>query len=450
MQKDGKTHKAVETSVPVELIRRYFLYPRHETEDCIYIQAFETPGTEIINELQFLTGKKIVIESADYDTVIHGIEDTCGFNEKLSDIVPSETVKNKGSIAAEPQKQNPVISSTSIKVLDYILTTAIQKRASDIHFELYEKEVILRFRIDGVLLRQESVPDNLYHTIITRIKILSELNIGERRLPQDGKISFVSNGLEYDLRVSIMPAFFAESCVIRILKRNKDLLTLNELGFFQNDIDIIKRAASSSNGLILINSPTGSGKTTTLFSILNLIDCGTRKVITIEDPIEYFFNGATQIQVKPEIGFDFARGLRSILRHDPDVLLVGEIRDGETAEIALRAALTGHLVFSTIHTTDNAATILRLIDLGVDRHLIAQSLRLLLSQCLVRTLCTECRVKTSEGYTPKGCRICGFTGYYGRTAEYSIVEATEEVRSIIERDEVDRAEIRRVLGRILA
>ena len=323
-----------------------------------------------------------------------------------------------------------------IKYVNSLIDTAVKRRASDIHLEPFEQGLLIRFRIDGILYDYEIPPIPMQAAIISRTKLLAKLDIAERRLPQDGKISMRTSGKEIDLRVSTLPTVYGEGVVVRILEKGNIILEMSQLGMDGAIENVFKNLISLPHGIIMVTGPTGSGKTTTLYCALNYINSGSNKIITIEDPVEYQLHGINQIQVKPEIGLTFAKGLRSIVRQDPDIIMVGEIRDLDTAEIAVQSSLTGHLVFSTLHTNDSISAVIRMIDIGVERFLVSSSLRGVLAQRLVRRICPHCRVRqgmASEflGHQPdggdfelfkgNGCQQCVSTGYTGRVGIYEIL-----------------------------
>ena len=322
-----------------------------------------------------------------------------------------------------------------IRYVNSLIDTAVTRRASDIHMEPFEEGLLIRFRIDGILHDFETPPLAMQSAIISRTKLLASLDIAERRLPQDGKIFMRVSGKEVDLRVSTMPTVYGEGVVIRILEKANIILEMASLGMDSELEKNFKKMITVPDGIVLVTGPTGSGKTTSLYCALNHINTGNNKIITIEDPVEYQLHGINQIQVRPEIDLTFAKGLRSIVRQDPDVIMVGEIRDLETAEIAVQSSLTGHLVFSTLHTNDAISAVIRLIDLGVERFLIVSSLRAILAQRLVRCICPHCREscgKASERgyvsvekdfdiYEGKGCQHCSKTGYTGRVGLYEFL-----------------------------
>ncbi len=343
-----------------------------------------------------------------------------------------------------------------IRLVNQILSQALESRASDIHIEPFENRLKVRYRIDGILHEVDSPPRQLKAAIVSRLKILAQLNIAERRLPQDGRIKVKIAGKDVDLRISTIPTLYGESVVIRLLERSQIFADLEFLGFPPANLQRFNEMIARPHGMILVTGPTGSGKTTTLYGALQKINDPGKKIITIEDPVEYQLSGVNQIHVKPQIGLTFANGLRSIVRQDPDVIMVGEIRDFETAEIAVQAALTGHLVFSTLHTNDAAGAISRLLEMGVQDYLLSSSLLGVLAQRLVRRLCFDCRKEAPfpamgiEGFigdVPKalweagGCEACAGTGYLGRIGIFELLPATSEIcRLIVKR--ADAASIR--------
>jgi general secretion pathway protein E len=329
-----------------------------------------------------------------------------------------------------------------IRLVNAMIAEAIEKRASDIHIEPFEKEFRIRFRVDGVLFNEENPPRELKAAIISRLKLMAKLNIAERRLPQDGRIKIKILGREVDLRVSTLPTLYGESVVMRLLDRSTgDFYDLRRLGFDEHMLRMMERFTGMPHGIFLVTGPTGSGKSTTLYSALKRINLPDKKIITIEDPVEYQMEGINQIHVNPQIGLTFASGLRHIVRQDPDVIMVGEIRDRETADIAIRAALTGHLVFSTLHTNDAPSAITRLIDMGVENYLITSSLVAVLAQRLVRVICPQCKTLAGEVLSPEGemvdtwrgagCAECNGRGYHARVGIFEMMDVSEEIRKLI-------------------
>lgn len=337
-----------------------------------------------------------------------------------------------------------------IRLVNLVIAKAVQERASDIHIEPFEGVLRVRYRIDGILVDQEAPPRRLQAAIISRIKLMAKMNIAERRLPQDGRIRTGVDGQDLDIRVSTIPTVYGESVVMRLLDRASLRLGLDDLGFAGEDQQRFEGLIRRPHGIILVTGPTGSGKTTTLYASLQTINSVERKIITVEDPVEYQLHGINQIQVKPSIGLTFASGLRHILRQDPDVILVGEIRDHETAEIAMHAALTGHLVLSTLHTNDAASAITRLLEMGIEDYLVSSTLLAVLAQRLVRKICRHCRVLTGASGGPEpfsqeghdvapagvefrgaGCVECHGTGYRGRIGIYELLLMGEDLRTLM-------------------
>lgn len=341
-----------------------------------------------------------------------------------------------------------------IKLVNLLISRAAESRSSDIHVEPFENELKVRYRIDGVLHDIESLPKRLQAAVVSRIKIMSKMNIAERRLPQDGRIRVKVGDREIDLRVSTIPVLHGESVVMRILDKEGIVVDLDRLGFPMETHARFNQLITRPNGIILVTGPTGSGKTTTLYGALEKINSPDKMIITVEDPVEYQLNGVNQIQIKPQIGLHFANALRHIVRQDPDIIMIGEIRDLETAEIAIQAALTGHLVFSTLHTNDAPTAITRLLDMGVEAFLLAATIRGILAQRLVRVICPSCKEQeesvTGKGeeakvglspgmplYRGKGCERCTYTGYYGRSGLFELLVVDDSLhRLILKRSDV--------------
>lgn len=332
-----------------------------------------------------------------------------------------------------------------IQLVNLLMENAVKDRASDIHVEPGEISVRVRYRIDGVLYEKETLPVRMYSAVTSRIKLLSQMNIAERRLPQDGRIKATFAGKTIDIRVSTIPSIYGESVVMRLLDKETSFITLEEIGFDRSLLDIYEEVIKKPYGMILITGPTGSGKSTTLYASLAEINSPAKKIITIEEPVEYLMQGITQIQVRPKIGLTFANGLRHIVRQDPDVIMVGEIRDMETAGIAIHAALTGHLLFSTLHTNDAPGAITRLMDIGVENYLVASTLICVMAQRLVRRICRHCKVKQDvsedilkkldssvrEVWAGSGCDYCSGTGYRGRIGIFEVLPVEDEIRELI-------------------
>jgi len=389
-------------------------------------------GSEIAEALQQLYG----VGETTMEKIIEDIDNIPEYQADLD-----EDIDHLRDLASEA----PVI-----RLVNLIITKAIDTKASDIHFEPYENQFRIRYRVDGVLHDVEAPPKRLQSAIISRVKIMAKMNIAERRLPQDGRIMVKVKGKEIDFRVSTVPTIHGESVVLRILDKTSIVLDIEKLGFPEDILADFDQCIRSPYGIILVTGPTGSGKTTTLYCALGKINSPDKKIVTVEDPVEYQLTGVNQIQVKPAIGLTFANSLRSIVRQDPDVILIGEIRDAETAEIAIHSALTGHLVFSTLHTNDAASAITRLIDMGIEDYLLTSTLIGILAQRLVRVICPFCQeeyaleesmlkqlgVSYEESskarlVKPRGCPECGFTGYKGRTGIFEFLRVTDEIRALI-------------------
>jgi len=351
-----------------------------------------------------------------------------------------------GSINATEDLLSGSNDAPIIKLINGIISKAIKSRASDIHFEPYEDQLIVRYRVDGIMQQVLSQESKLSSVLISRIKIMSGLDISERRLPQDGRVSLSLGDKSIDVRVSTLPSSYGERIVLRILDKNTSQINIGDLGFPNSILNSYKAALKNSEGIILITGPTGSGKTTTLYAGLRSLSDSSQNILTVEDPIEYTLKGIGQTQVNDKTGYTFARGLRAILRQDPDVVMVGEMRDIETAEIGIQASLTGHLVLSTVHTNSAIAAITRLRDMGIESFLLASSLKTIISQRLVRRLCNECKITAKPSseiaksflisedhdiYKPVGCDNCNMTGYQGRIAISECVEVDKELKNFI-------------------
>ncbi len=360
------------------------------------------------------------------------------------DVEESALVQTQGSDLDDDDPDNPVVQYVHHSILE-----AFRLRASDIHIEPGKTDVKIRYRIDGVLHQMPTPPKRAQAAIISRVKIMSGMDIAERRIPQDGRIKMALGGKMIDLRVSALPSYYGESVVMRILDKSGLMLGLGQLGFDPEHQRTWERILNHATGVVLVTGPTGSGKTTTLYASLHTLNTPDSKIITVEDPVEYQIAGINQVQINHDIGWDFARALRSIFRQDPDIVMVGEIRDLETAEIAIKAALTGHLVFSTLHTNDTSSSYIRLVDIGVRPFLVAAGIRVVLAQRLVRTICTSCKepytpperefqrlgldvdVTDLELYHGAGCDNCNKTGYQGRLGVYELMQTTDEIRTMI-------------------
>jgi type IV pilus assembly protein PilB len=411
-----------------------------------------------IDDIRLITGleiQPIVCSAKDFHEALHNYYSSKADMEHLLKDSEQVQVEVKGKAAEQEINIDDLIEQTGevsiIKIVNLMLVQAIKDRASDIHIEPFEKEVRLRYRVDGVLHDSTPPPKRMQNAIISRIKIMSNLDISERRLPQDGRFRIKAHGREIDFRVSSLPTSFGEKVVLRVLDKSAlQSLDLDKLGFHKQGMDEFMKAISSPYGIILLTGPTGSGKSTTLYTALRMINKPTINIVTVEDPVEYQMEGVNQVSVNAEIGFTFAAGLRSILRQDPDVIMVGEIRDQETADIAIKSALTGHLVLSTLHTNDAASAITRLDDMGIEPFLISSSTLLVAAQRLVRRICKKCKkeldipdealtmaqMKYAQNEKPAlyhgaGCPACKNTGYAGRMALIETITIDDDIRNLI-------------------
>jgi general secretion pathway protein E len=393
---------------------------------------------ETIAAVKACTGLRVEPVLAVEQEIVDAIDRYYGQQKREADL------DAEGGVAAEDLEHLRDMASEApvIRMVNSIIAQAVEKRVSDIHIEPFEKEFRVRYRIDGVLYAQDPPPREMKAAIISRVKLMAKLNIAERRLPQDGRIKIKSVGREVDLRVSTLPTLYGESVVMRLLDRSAgDFYDLYRLGFDQHMLKRMEHFTSMPHGIFLVTGPTGSGKSTTLYSALKRINLADKKIITIEDPVEYQMDGINQIHVNPQIGLTFAAGLRHIVRQDPDVIMVGEIRDRETADISIRAALTGHFVYSTLHTNDAPSAIARLTDMGIENYLISSSLVAVLAQRLVRLICNRCKQPAGTRVSPEGrmigcyrgtgCEQCFGSGYTGRVGIFELMELNDEMRGLI-------------------
>ncbi|MGO8698352.1 MAG: GspE/PulE family protein [Limisphaerales bacterium] len=437
---------------PARVLLKEELLPLQRVNGVVEVATSRLFATQGLDTLKTLTGLRIKPVIAPAEAIRREIKRRLGIGadtiDTLDDVAPLQVVDEGGD--EDTNLENAAEDASIIKFVNQVLTDAIELRASDIHLEPFEDELRIRYRIDGVL-QEVPVPAQIKRfqpAIVSRVKILSHLNIAEKRLPQDGRIKIRLANNEVDIRVSIIPMLHGEAVVMRLLRQKATLLGVEQLGMDPVVLKAFQHVLTLPHGIILVTGPTGSGKTSTLYTALAAINDDVRKIITIEDPIEYQMRGVNQIQVSEKAGLTFARGLRSILRHDPDVILVGEIRDQETAQIAVQASLTGHLVFSTLHTNDAPGALTRLVDMNVEPYLVASSLEAVLAQRLVRVLCPECKVedtspttavfKAQAGIGPDvkvyravGCEACRNTGYHGRHAIFEWMDLDNEIRQMV-------------------
>ncbi len=436
---------------PARILLKEELLPLRRVNGTVEVATSRLFATQGLDALKTLTGLSLAPVLAPSEAIQREIKKRLGVGADTMDTLAEESLQVVDEGAKEENDLDVDAEDASIiRFVNQVLRDAIELRASDIHLEPFEHEFHIRYRVDGVL-QEIPVPAQIKQfqpAIVSRLKILSHLNIAEKRLPQDGRIKIRLDANEVDIRVSVIPMLHGEAVVLRLLRQNATLLGMGELGLAPRELKSFRRVLGLPHGIILVTGPTGSGKTTTLYTALNEINDQVRKIITIEDPIEYQLKGINQIQVSEKAGLTFARGLRSILRHDPDVILIGEIRDQETAQIAVQASLTGHLVFSTLHTNDAPGAVTRLVDMGVEPYLVASSLEAVLAQRLVRVLCPRCKqadtspttqaIKEQIGipadtivFRAVGCRECRQTGYHGRQAIFEWMDIDNDLRAMV-------------------
>jgi general secretion pathway protein E len=440
----------------IQYLRRNALIPLHRTNGELTVALNNPFAFEAVNDLSLLHGgirvNRILAPARE---IMDAINKAYSQSESAADQIIQDLDQQEDKLLGELDStiSDDLLDEASdapiIKLVNHVLSRAVKSRASDIHIEPYKSNLQIRFRLDGVLYNILDLSLRLHAPVVSRIKVMAGLNIAEKRRPQDGRIEIKIGNHQVDLRVSTLPTAFGERVVLRLLEKGVRLLKLEEVGLTPENLAHLKRLVRISHGIILVTGPTGSGKTTTLYSALNHINSPDKNILTIEDPIEYQLHGIGQMQVSSKIGLTFANGLRSMVRQDPDVILVGEIRDLETAEIAIQAALTGHLVFSTLHTNDAASAVTRLIDMGIEPFLVSSAVRAIIAQRLVRTICTSCTERmhpTADQMEelrlagmningplpqPKGCDDCLQTGYRGRMGIFEFLLLREELQSLI-------------------
>ena len=450
------THELIK-KVPIHFARRYRVLPLKIEDDAVVVATTDPMETAALDDLRLLLGmpvKAVLTSSMSLITCLNRAYDevTSPTNAEkvMEDLAAGENLDQLAHALDEPQDLlDATDEAPIIRLVNSVLFQAVRQRASDIHFESFERGLVVRYRIDGVLYPILTPPKHLQASIIARLKIMAGLNIAEKRLPQDGRFAIRTAGKDIDLRVSVLPTSHGERVVLRLLEKENRLLNLNEMGFSPEQLRTIRQLIQLTHGILLVTGPTGSGKTTTLYAALSEINSPDKNIITVEDPVEYQLVGIGQMQVNPKINLTFAAGLRSILRQDPDVIMIGEIRDRETAEIAIHASLTGHLVFSTLHTNDAASAATRLIDMGIEPFLVASSVVAVLAQRLLRKVCPDCKKayqpddeelirlgvvpgKTKPTfYRGAGCQACSQTGYRGRTGIHEMLVMDDETRRLI-------------------
>jgi len=449
-------------NVNLQFLRHVKILPLEIQDGTLTVAMADPSDLDGVHALEVATGLRIRAFLGREKEILAGLE---SYDDAGGAAAPEESDHSLEYVGQDEEDVNHLRDLASeapvIRLVNLLINRAVEQRASDIHIEPFENELKVRYRIDGVLHDVEQPPRRQQAAIVSRVKIMAKLNIAERRLPQDGRIKLRTMGKEIDMRVSTLPTLYGESVVLRILDRSSIVLDLEQLGFPLDTLVQFEKLIVRPYGMLLVTGPTGSGKTTTLYGALEKINSPDKKIITIEDPVEYQLTGVNQIHVKPQIGLTFANGLRSIVRQDPDVIMVGEIRDPETAEIAVQAALTGHLVFSTLHTNDAAGAVSRLLEMGVEDYLLASSLLGVLAQRLVRKVCVRCRQAVPAGeallgagdltrstverfanatapgsngasiYRTGGCEECSGTGYRGRSGIYELLLVNESIRELI-------------------
>jgi type IV pilus assembly protein PilB len=448
---------AVIRLIPAGMVQKHLVIPVAKTGNTLTMAMVDPTNVFAVDDIQFMTGAKIELTVATESAVRRAIDRLYDSSESLQNVMAS--IEDAGMELLEEQAdahlnlgelKQAVEEAPVVKLVNLILAEAIKKGASDIHAEPYEKAFRIRFRIDGVLYEVMSPPMSLKSAIISRLKIMADLDISERRLPQDGRMKVKFKGREVDFRVSTLPTLFGEKVVMRLLDKSNLKLDLTKLGFEPQALAAFEEAICAPYGMILVTGPTGSGKTTTLYSALDRLNQPETNIMTAEDPVEFNIKGINQVLIRETIGLNFAAALRSFLRQDPDVIMVGEIRDYETAEIAVKAALTGHLVLSTLHTNDAPSAVTRLLNMGIEPFLVASSVVLIVAQRLLRRVCGECKapivvpanalveVGLSEEeaaslpcYKGLGCEMCSGTGYKGRIAIYEVLVLTPELRDLV-------------------
>lgn len=433
--------------IPQNLAKTYKVVPVEKREGNVLVIATDDPSNIESQEfVKRLTGMNVLVCYASPEDLRRLLSlYKRDFTKEFNEIVKNASVMGKNEDLTKVSESVPIV-----KILDTIMEYSVAERASDVHIETQEQEVIIRFRIDGDLIDMLKLPRGVEEPLVARIKILSNLKLDEKRAPQDGRYKISVNEETIALRVSIIPGFYGENVVMRLLREGARPSSFGELGIASTNAERMHKAINAPHGMLLVTGPTGSGKTTTLYSVLTMLNNVDVKICTIEDPVEYGVNRVTQIQVNPKVGLDFAAGLRALLRHDPDIIMVGEIRDKETAEIAVHSALTGHLVLSTLHTNDAVGAIPRLLDMGVEPYLVASTVNLVLAQRLVRKVCNQCvtayvpdqaviaelknlgiDTKNQKFYKGAGCDQCNGSGFRGRIGIYEALLVTESIREMI-------------------
>ncbi|HBT46826.1 MAG TPA: type II secretion system protein GspE [Peptococcaceae bacterium] len=441
--------------VPEALARRHLAIPIRRDGNRLLVAMADPLNLTALDDLRLATGLEImpaIASEREIEAALSRFWQGAGVTQALAEVeemaATAAALPPRDAFDLDEVNRAGMDNAPAVRLVNRIILQAVHSRASDIHIEPQEKDIRVRFRVDGLLRDVLHLPTGILNTLVSRIKIMGGMDIAERRLPQDGRFQVTVERRSIDLRVSTMPTVYGEKVVLRILDKSTMLLPLDGLGFLPASRQIYETLIRSAYGMILITGPTGSGKTTTLYATLNALSSPEKNIITIEDPVEYLLPGINQVRVNPKAGLDFASGLRAILRQDPDIIMVGEIRDRETADIAVRAATTGHLVFSTLHTNDAAGAVTRLLDMGVEPFLVNSSLIGVVAQRLARLICHNCRETYQPGpedpaytfiqdrqgltfYRGRGCPQCNYTGYRGRTAIQEVLVMTEDIRALV-------------------
>ncbi|MDD5434108.1 MAG: type II secretion system ATPase GspE [Nitrospira sp.] len=449
---DDDIDKELVSSVPITFLKRHIILPFSKGNDIVKVAISDPLNLKPIDDLKVFLNSDFELFLTESITILNAINMAYETHKEAAE----QVIEDMGEDALTAGLDEPidlidaVDEAPIIKLINSLIFRSVKDRASDIHFEPFERDIIVRFRVDGVLHNILTLPKRFQPSITSRIKIMASLNIAEKRLPQDGRIGLKIAGKEIDIRVSLIPTSFGERVVLRLLDKSGYMLRLTDIGLSEEAQSVLQRLIRLSHGIVLVTGPTGSGKTTTLYASLTEINSPGKNIITIEDPVEYQIKGIGQVQVNPKIELTFGKGLRSILRQDPDVIMIGEVRDLETAEIAIQASLTGHLVFSTLHTNDSAGAITRLIDMGIEPFLVSSSVVAIIAQRLIRNLCPHCKKEHKPAppelkelglslsqamnsiiYLPIGCDKCLQTGYRGRTGIYELLLINDEIRNLI-------------------
>ena len=445
--------------IPADVARKFNVVAIRKSGQTLTVAASDPTNIFVLDSIKFVTGFNVKPVIASETSIKQAIEQhyangaemaAQAMEDVLRDIEGAELEVLAEEEEPEQEALEAAISDAPlVRLVDSIIIDAIRRGASDIHIEPYERAVRVRYRIDGTLIEMSPIPFRLKAAVVSRLKIMSDLDISERRVPQDGRIKVKTGGKTVDLRVSILPVIFGEKVVMRILDADNLALDLTKLGYTQAALDHFMKGIQQPYGMVLVTGPTGSGKSTTLYSAVSLLNQADTNIMTAEDPVEYNLSGINQVNVRSEIGLTFAAALRSFLRQDPNIIMVGEIRDKETGEIAIKAALTGHLVLSTLHTNDSASTINRMIDMGLAPFLVASSVNVIQAQRLLRRLCKECKKATTltleqaamldlpksdigaDIFEPAGCQVCNRTGYKGRTGAYEVLPMTPALKQMV-------------------